>query len=241
MPKVLDRPEVVETRRPARPTPPPTRPWLKWVVWMIAAAAVVAVVVIAVIANSDDGAAETPAPIATTIAGPTFTFTPAVTVDVDAPLGFGTEATVAPMPTTRLVEQAPGAFVQPETTFMEEATVTPGLTVIEPPATIFWRTLDQVVADWRISPEYPSLIRRDVVPSQALAPMAAEYELYLAEKLLPVYPENTVYLEQIPVREVSQTQAHGAMADDYLEFLAGKLTVVEPTHPDMNLPNPVAL
>jgi hypothetical protein len=107
----------------------------------VTAGAIAAVVAIAIIANLDDGAAaQTPAP--TTVVTPTYVFTPAAPADpapgVVPRLGFGEEATVAPLSTDRLAPMAPGSVVPPVTEFMDEATVTPGLTEVanEPSAAV---------------------------------------------------------------------------------------------------------
>lgn len=208
---------------------------------MTAAAVVAIVAIIAIAVDSDDGTVDAPAPVETTLAGPTWTFTPAPLPDDYEPrLGFDVEATVTPVQDTRLVEFASGAIQPPNTTFMEEATVTPGLTVNEPQVRYFWRTLDEVVADWRITPDYPSVVRTEVGATTAYQATAAGYQEFLSEKLLPELPANTAYMSEIPLASVSATQAYEATANEYVEFL-GQRYLDSLVEPDMNLPDPVAL
>jgi hypothetical protein len=111
MPTVLDRPEVIEQRPPAL-QPPERRKGVRgfrWLGWLLLAGTVVLIGVLAINATSDDGVVETPVSYA----------------------DFMGEATVTPDPGSRLVEHAPGFVEHPVTSFMEEATVTPGLIVMD--------------------------------------------------------------------------------------------------------------
>jgi hypothetical protein len=137
MPTVLDRPEAIDTRPPELREPPPLEPtrsrrWLRWMGWLLVAGAVALVVYLVIDANRDDGSTATP--VTTSLPASAITAdpkprTPVAPVvqapDVEPRLGFGEEATITPQSTTRLVKHAPGYIAYPETTFMEEATLTP--------------------------------------------------------------------------------------------------------------------
>lgn len=139
MPTVLDRPEVIETRPPELRELPPQGPmrsrrWLRWMGWLLVAGAVALAVYLVIDANRDDGSTAmpdhltSPAAVSAVTADPK-PRTPVVPVepvsDVEPRLGFGEEATITPLNTSRLVKHAPGYIAYPETVFMEEATLTP--------------------------------------------------------------------------------------------------------------------
>ena len=84
---------------------------------------------------------------------------------------------MTPLNNTRLVEHAPGYIMQPETSFMDEATVTPGLTTVLPP---------RVVLDHPPGLTTDSDIRAEFPESRVFDVMAGEYEAFLADPPTPV-------------------------------------------------------